>query len=435
MLTAGTKRQSVSENKSVEVELFEASKDSGWFDAIEKKNCKLLLQLFRDNRSLWVQTGLKGRSVLHVAVMQGCAELVRELHYYEGDLVPCGKNWQTPFEFLWENARDGRLKDASAQDIWLVMEGPSDKAGNNWWSKRDLLAGRSRDDYIKSHVMYRLPVDSEDREMLSLREAISSIAIKEDFVMDENDVDFSFENVERKELYVHMACSKLRNVLRKVINEEDWKTFGCDQMVEFIIAVLTDLCEKNLLQKLFDQKDAQGKTVLQVFVHCRLRSLDRKCTIMLTSAFKKMLDILPAECVNTRDKAGRTVLHWAVAHEDTWAVQELLESGKARPDVTFHTAHIRNITAFHLTLLYEHHLPSFYRLYLENELKKDFCVFGFFSTSFLIPYTIQNRIGSAPLLWAILMGRNAFVQYVMKTKVICPHLCTSLTLTLICSIV
>jgi hypothetical protein len=85
--------------------------------------------------------------------------------------------------------------------------------------------------------MYRLPVDSEDREMLSLREAISSIAIKEDFVMDENDVDFSFENVERKELYVHMACSKLRNVLRKVINEEDWKTFGCDQMVEFIIAV------------------------------------------------------------------------------------------------------------------------------------------------------------------------------------------------------
>ncbi|KAH8941643.1 hypothetical protein BDL97_14G054000 [Sphagnum fallax] len=218
MLTAGTKLQSVSETKSVEVELFEASKDSEWFDAIEKKNCKSLLQLFRDNRSLWVQTDLKGRSVLHVAVMQGCAELVHELHCCKGDLVPCGKNWQTPFEFLWENARDGRLKDASAQDVWVVMEGPSVNYRNDPWKfLNDPLADRSRDDYIQSHAMWRMPVDSEDSEMLSLRGAISSIAIKENFVMDENDVDFNFENVERKELYVHMACSRLRNVH----NEED----------------------------------------------------------------------------------------------------------------------------------------------------------------------------------------------------------------------
>ncbi|CAM6058050.1 unnamed protein product [Sphagnum tenellum] len=128
MVTAGTKLQSVSEKKSVEVELFEASKDSEWIDAIEEKNCKLLLQ--------------------------------------------------TPFEFLWENARDGRLKNASRQDIWLFMEGPSDTAGDQWRQQRDLLAGRSGDDYVKSHVMCRMPVDGEDREMLSLREAISSIAIE-----------------------------------------------------------------------------------------------------------------------------------------------------------------------------------------------------------------------------------------------------------------
>jgi hypothetical protein len=133
-------RESFSEKKSVEVELFEASKDSEWFDAIEKKNCKVLLRLFRSNRSLWVQTGLKGRSVLHVAVMQGCSELVRELHYYEGDLVACGKNRQTPFEFLWENARDGRLKDASAQHIWFVMEGPSPNTRNRKCSQSELLA-------------------------------------------------------------------------------------------------------------------------------------------------------------------------------------------------------------------------------------------------------------------------------------------------------
>jgi hypothetical protein len=99
MLIAGTKLQSVSEKKSVEVELFEASKDSEWFDGIEKKNCKLLLQLFRSDRSLLVQTGLKGRSVLHVAVMQGCSELVGELHYYESDLVPCGKTGRLHLSF------------------------------------------------------------------------------------------------------------------------------------------------------------------------------------------------------------------------------------------------------------------------------------------------------------------------------------------------
>jgi hypothetical protein len=99
MVTAGTKLQSVSEKKSVEVELFEASKDSEWIDAIENKNCKFLLQVFRSERSLWVQTGLKGRRVLHVAVMQGCSELVRELHYYESDLVPCGKTGRHHLSF------------------------------------------------------------------------------------------------------------------------------------------------------------------------------------------------------------------------------------------------------------------------------------------------------------------------------------------------
>ncbi|CAM6034969.1 unnamed protein product, partial [Sphagnum compactum] len=398
MLTAGTKLHSVSEKKSVEVELFGASEDSEWFDAIEKKNCKLLLQLFRSDRSLWVQTGLKGRSVLHVAVMQGCLELVRELHYYEGDLVPCGKNWQTPFEFVWENARDGRLKDASAEDIWLVMEGP--RRDFCW----ELYVPRSRDDYIRSHVMCRMPVDSEDSEMLSLREAISSIAIKQNFVMDENDVDFNFENVERKELYVHMACSRLRSIQYEVDWESCW-----DQIVGFIIAVLKDLREKNLLQKLCDQKDAQGRTILQVFVpHLNSWGHEDECR----RTFKSMLEILPEACVTSLDTAGRTVLHWAVAHDCYWAVEVLLGSGKARPDITFQTAYITDITAFHLIILYDNYLLlRFYEISLKDGLEKDFCKFRSRSGG---PYAVLNS--QAPLLWAMLMGRNEFVKYVMELK-------------------
>jgi hypothetical protein len=425
MLTAGTKLQSVSEKKSVKVELFEASKDSEWFDAIEKKNCKLLLQLFRSDRSLWVQTGLTGRSVLHVAVMQGCSELVRELHYYDGDLVPCGKNWRTPFEFLWENARDGRLKDASAQDIWLVMEGPSVKIGNQDFYDRELSTDRSRDDYIKSHVECTMRVDDE---MLSLRDAIHSIVDEKDFRMDENDVDFNFENVECKELYVHMACSKLRNVVRNVYKYEDWKTSGCDQIVEFIIAIFNDLGRKNLLQKLFDQKDAQGRTVLQIFVLCVFHDCEYQ---MLLCAFNKMLRILPDACVNALDKAGRTVLHWAVAHECDWAIRQLVMCGKARRDITFQTAYFRKITAFHLILLYDQNMLQIYYSYLKEELKRDFCDFQI-GRGNLPPYRAEKA--NIPLLWAVHAHRNKIVHSVLQTWVLYPTF-LHLTRTLICSIV
>jgi hypothetical protein len=66
--------------------------------------------------------------------------------------------------------------------------------------------------------------------------------------MDETDVDFNFEDVEWKELYVHMACSRMR----KVHSEDGWEIFGCG-LAKFIIAVFTalDQEDKGLLRKLF----------------------------------------------------------------------------------------------------------------------------------------------------------------------------------------
>ncbi|CAK9870369.1 unnamed protein product [Sphagnum jensenii] len=129
-------------------------------------------------------------------------------------------------------------------------------------------------------------------------------------------------------------------------------------------------------------------------------------------AFRRMLAILPDDCVNTRDTAGRTVLHWAVAHEMTGAVKELLESGKARLDVRFHTAHIRDITAFHLFILHDHMLPRFYFDYLKDELERYFC--NFFS---ILSPLVDHGVLSGPVEWAILMGRNKFVKQVMERKV------------------
>jgi hypothetical protein len=80
-------------------------------------------------------------------------------------------------------------------------------------------------------------------------------------------------------------------------------------------------------------------------------------------------------------------------------------------------------------------MPSdlFLKFWMEDELKSDFCYFT------LLPFTpyyfSQFKYVMGPVAWAIRMGRNNFVMQVMETKVICPHRCTSLTLTLICSTV
>ncbi len=181
---------------------------------------------------------------------------------------------------------------------------------------------------------------------------------------------------------------------------------------------------------MFDQEDAQGRTILQIFALCKLWHHEGECRGVLTSAFERMLHILPKEYVNTRDKAGRTVLHWAVAHGTSWMVEKLLESGKAESNVTFQTAYIGNIVAFHLILLYDHNLSYIYHHYLTNKLIKNP---GLYFPALRMPFAMQQW--NIPQLWAIRMGRNKFVEQIMKTKVICPHLCTSLTLTLICSTV
>jgi hypothetical protein len=94
--------------------------------------------------------------------MQGCSKLVHQLlQVHEGDLIPRAKDWKSPFEFLWENAKDGRLKDASAKDMWVVMEGPGveQEVARGQITSRGRFSGRSRDDYLKSHAECMMPVD------------------------------------------------------------------------------------------------------------------------------------------------------------------------------------------------------------------------------------------------------------------------------------
>jgi ankyrin repeat protein len=301
-----------------------APSDSEWGTAIQRNDCKTLLKLLEDNPELWKQT-VDGRSVLHVAIMQGCTELVHKLHKSEDS---------SPFNDLWEYAKDSSMQNASALDIWRIMDAGS--------------AERSSDDYISAHPTSAPLGDEEDVEMSRLRKVMTSY--QEPFQMDMDDVNFNFDV--RSELLVHMACSRLRNLVTKKFESDPSVSDELSKIVTFISKILKELKDKNLLQKLFKQTDARGRTILQVFIASKYAIANENKT-WVEDKFQKLLDMLPPECVNARDSAGRTVLHWAVAYNSCWAVKILVESGKADLCATCKTTHCENVTALHLAVIYD----------------------------------------------------------------------------------
>ncbi len=294
----------------------------------------------RDEPELWAQTA-DGRSVLHVAIMQGCMELVHKLHEDHDLTLSTSQSFRysksrdsSAFKILWEQARDGSMCDASALDIWSIMDADSSE--------------RSPDDYIATHPMSPPLSDEEKAEISSLRKVMSSY--QEPFQMDVYDVNFNFDV--RSELLVHMACSRLRNLVSQKFDSNPSISDESSKIVTFISTVLQELKDSNNLQKLFKQKDARGRTILQIFVASKYQIANENKT-WVENRFREVLEILPPECVNASDSVGRTVLHWAVAHHSCWAVKILAESGKADLCTTCRTAHCKNVTALHLAVIHD----------------------------------------------------------------------------------
>jgi hypothetical protein len=252
--------------------------------------------------------------------------------------------------------------------------------------------------------------------MWRLREVITSIANKEAFVMDETDVDFNFEDVERKELYVHMACSRMR----KVHSENDWESFGCG-LAKFMIAVFSALQDKGLLKKLFDQQDAQGRTILQIFVLPFPDVFEGfkypEPIKSFCETLQQALEILPKDCVNVLDKAGRTLLHWAIAHNSRWAFGVLWQNGKTNKDITFGTATMQDITAFQLQLWpgVDYQADSFDNL--EKEFSKQLKLRG---STILLECSESETWDT--LEWAILMGRKDIANGLLWKREVRPHI-------------
>ncbi len=310
--------------------------DSNWVRGLEERDCKTLLQLLERSPSSWVETSREGRNVLHVAIIQGCTELVKQVL----KLPPQGSSRSfvdddsfsnnLPSLKTLLNAMDGRCKVdvfclasiVGNQDVIQILDKTTQNQKVERQAEDDNAESQANDDDNTGNDCLRGLMQNALK--LSKNARFKS--------MIEKDVDYNFEDPKRKELLIfHCAC-KRAHLFKK-----------------FIHGVVEKAREQGVLQELFQLKDAQGRTPLHVAV-----DLGRATT-------QELLDLLPkeaefADCINARDGAGRTPLHRAVANNLGFSYSRVAEIlvNDIRTDVN---AEWRDgMTALHLAIL--HNDPS-----------------------------------------------------------------------------
>jgi ankyrin repeat protein len=311
--------------------------DSSWVRGLEERDCKKLLHLLERSPSSWVETSREGRNVLHVAIIQGCTQLVKQVlklppqgssrSFVDDDSLPSLRTLL--------NATDGRCKVdvfclasiVGNQDVIQILDKTTHtiQDANNAHSQKveqqaqDYKAeSQANDDDNIGNVCLRGLM--QNALQLNKNARFKSII--------EKDVDYNFEDPKHKELLIfHCAC-KRAHLFKRFIHD----------VVEMARA-------QGVLQELFQLKDAQGRTPLHVAV-----DLGRATT-------QELLDLLPkeaefADCINARDGAGRTPLHRAVANNLGFSYSRLAEIlvNDIRTDVN---AEWRDgMTALHLAILH-----------------------------------------------------------------------------------
>jgi len=332
---------------------FEGSPNSSWVRGLEKRDCKKLLQLLEESPRSWVETSREGRNVLHVAIIQGCTQLVKQVL----ELARQGSSQSFVDDDSFSNnlpsletllkAKYGRYKAdvfclahiVGNQDVIQILRKTNQDVYNfqipkveqqvkGVYNFQNPKVERQAQDY-KAESQAN---DDDNTGNVCLRGLMqNALELRNNAQFKsiiEKDVDYNFEDPKRKELLVfHCACKHAKR----------YKSFIGD-VVEMARA-------QGVLQELFQLKDAQGRTPLHVAV-----DFGRATT-------QALLDLLPkeaefADCINALDGAGRTPLHRAVANNLGFSYSRLAEIlvNDIRTDVN---AEWRDgMTALHLAILH-----------------------------------------------------------------------------------
>jgi ankyrin repeat protein len=252
----------------------------------------MLLNLLRQDpiHTLWSDPN--DRTVLHVAVIQGCLQLVNKVfHLYERfpDLKPCRTSLL--------RAKDKRLCGADALKLATVVGNEDILKTIKHASKPDFPTGIDLEEEIPE-----IPDTKENQELHSLikdvleRDAKTRSWFNKNF---EDDVDYNFVQNQKELLFLHVACKH-------------------SELSHFLLAVLEETSGEgnHLLQALFKLKDPQGRTLLHVAVEEHgLGDEDRDTTMAgIVGRLLEFLGQVPEAGSVALDSAGRTPLHRAVAN-------------------------------------------------------------------------------------------------------------------------
>ena len=273
--------------------------DSPWFKALESRNCKTLKGLLKTHNDLVRRTSHEGRTVLHVAVIQGCLDLVKDILRLFGD-VSDPVTFKGRYQVLL-TAKDGRCGGVTALGVaqeFLGMEkiiqclemGPS-------------------------HNQQPTPNAQDDQSLTRVREIISEVfstepmfdALKASFG---EDVDYNFHNIENNvELVFHHAFSQIG---REESQEES-------ESMKFVLKVMEECLAQGevgvtTLKFLFNLPNAQGRPPF----HALFASSKNGYSQLVYLKVNNLIDRLFGEhdppaglesCVTALDAMGRTLFH------------------------------------------------------------------------------------------------------------------------------
>lgn len=300
----------------------EAADGSEWFCALERGDCRQLMHHLgeTENSHFLVQTGSRGRTVLHVAAMQGCLKLVNQVIdiYGEHGMFADGQSGVslTLKELLQE--KDGRSK-ATAFQLSKHVVGNREVTNCLHNVSGEIVSGRL------------LPVESpnshSERIVASLTEIMDKVLGMHNFERllrtYDADVDYNFELPVTAQpgqnlfLFHHAfkgkGLRKLQPSSERVGSSESIIKVG-EKFVELVIrecinSLQADQRPMDLLQYLFKLQDARGRTPLHVATPDR-----NNFNIELVFELLPREEASYAECINAVDARGWTPLHWAVSH-------------------------------------------------------------------------------------------------------------------------
>jgi hypothetical protein len=325
-----------------------ASQESEWCAALKTRDCKKLLGFLRQQPDLWREIDSKGRTVLHVAVIQACSELVVE--------VLKSVNEPLNTKMLVE-ARDESLCNAAAYHLARIV-------GN-----KDIIVriNKARTDEPPGP---QAPMITNQRGhevcviiKRTMRNAGIGSRLRQQF---EVDVDYNFVKESKQLMCVlHVACKKA----------DQW---------DFIYEVIrrTKARSNAHVQELFKLKDPQGRTLLHVAIEedgFHHEELDESMATVVDTALKILEPDLDDECVkncvNAQDSTGRTPLHRAVANKRAGhkMINVLLNHRMTDVNALWKSVDetvTGNVTALHLAILHNN-LDVVKLLLAKDEIRRD----------------------------------------------------------------